>query len=199
MSDKQDRVAPRTATDLERKYNFGKTFAEMLGLINDSREKVDKVESGLRDEINETATSLRRTTAEITMQAEQITKIYENIDGVNTSISEVRKSVETKMDADALTVQVKKELENGVTLGSGYSFTDDGLNISKFGEAMKNQLDHTGMYVTRNGEDILTANKDGVKAKDLHATTYLKIGSGDGRSRFEDYGIDRVGCFWIGG
>lgn len=199
MSDKQDRVAPRTATDLERKYNFGKTFAEMLGLINDSREKVDKVESGLRDEIKNTATELKRDSESVYAKAEQVTKIYETIDGVNTSISEVRNSVEAKMDADDFTIKVREEMANGVTLESGYSFTNDGLNISKSGEAMKNKLDHTGMYVTRNGDELLTANNDGVKAKDLHATTYLKIGSGDGRSRFEDYGIDRVGCFWIGG
>jgi len=43
------------------------------------------------------------------------------------------------------------------------------------------------------------ANKDGVDAKDLHAKTYLIIGEGEGRSRFEDYSPNRTGCFWIGG
>ena len=33
-------------------------------------------------------------------------------------------------------------------------------------------------------------------AVDLHASTYLMVG---GRSRFENYGTDRTGCFWIGG
>lgn len=32
MSAKQDRTRPRTATDIERKYCFGKTFGELLGL-----------------------------------------------------------------------------------------------------------------------------------------------------------------------
>jgi hypothetical protein len=43
---------------------------------------------------------------------------------------------------------------------------------------------------------LLTANKEGVVAKDLHATTYLIIGK---NSRFEDFGSDRTACFWIGG
>ena len=56
------------------------------------------------------------------------------------------------------------------------------------------------MYVKKaNAEDVLVANSEGVKATDLHAKTYLIIGEGDGRSRFEDYGIKRTGCFWVGG
>ena len=47
----------------------------------------------------------------------------------------------------------------------------------------------------KNNEEVLTANNIGVDAKNLHATTYLIIGS---NSRFEDYG-SRTGCFWIGG
>jgi hypothetical protein len=42
---------------------------------------------------------------------------------------------------------------------------------------------------------LLTANHNGVEAKDLHARTYLIVG---GKSRFENYGSDRTGCFWIG-
>jgi hypothetical protein len=55
------------------------------------------------------------------------------------------------------------------------------------------------MYVKKGANDVLVANKDGVEATDLHAKTYLIVGKGDGRSRFEDYGINRTGCFWIGG
>lgn len=34
---KQDRVAPRTAADLESKYNFGKTFAEAMGFAQEAQ------------------------------------------------------------------------------------------------------------------------------------------------------------------
>lgn len=39
---KQDRTAPRTAADLESKYNFGKTFAEMMGLAEDAGKAADE-------------------------------------------------------------------------------------------------------------------------------------------------------------
>lgn len=39
---KQDKVYARTASDLERKYNFGKTFGEVYGLISDARKSADE-------------------------------------------------------------------------------------------------------------------------------------------------------------
>lgn len=35
---KQDRVYTRTASDLERKYNFGKRFAEIMGVATDAQD-----------------------------------------------------------------------------------------------------------------------------------------------------------------
>lgn len=157
---KQDCVATRTAADLERKYNFGTKFSEILGLIDESRDHVDKVESGLENKITETSTSLMRDTEKMVME------VKENIDQVTTT--------------------------------TGFTFNADGLNISKSGEEMSNQLDNTGMYVRRSGEDILVANNKGVEATNLHAKTYLIIGSGNGRSRLEDYGSNRTGVFWVG-
>lgn len=42
MSSKQDAVAARTAADIERKYNFGKSFAEVMGLANDAQDAADR-------------------------------------------------------------------------------------------------------------------------------------------------------------
>jgi hypothetical protein len=39
---KQDRVYTRTASDLERKYNFGTKFAEILGVATDAQEAADR-------------------------------------------------------------------------------------------------------------------------------------------------------------
>ena len=164
MSIKQDRAAARTATDIERKYSFGKKFSEILGLINDSRDKVDSVESELKGEITKTATELSR-------------------------------------DTESVNIAVKRITENGVDrveTATGYRLDADGLSISKAGEEMKNILDNTGMYVKRSSEDILVANNKGVEAVNLHAKTYLIIGSGNGRSRLEDYGTNRTGVFWVG-
>lgn len=186
ISSKQDRGYVRTAQDIERKYSFGKTFADMLGLINETRDDVDSVESGLKDEINEKSTTLRRDTEEIVLKAKE----------------ELKSEVEMKIDATDVSIIVQQELSGGVdevVTKTGYVFGANGMNISKVGSEIENKVDHTGMYVTKNGDNVLTANNQGVGATDLHAKTYLKIGKNGGRSRFEDYGINRTACFWIGG
>lgn len=203
MSEKQDRIAPRTATDLERKYNFGKTFADMLGLINDSRDKVDAVESGLRNEITEQATMLRRDTEQIVIQATETvkTEMTDSIANVSNTVSELTSKVEMKLDAEAVNITIKQEMAKGVDrveTDTGYRLDSDGLTISKTGEEMSNVLNNTGMYVRRGNDEILTANNKGVDAVNLHAKTYLIIGEGNGRCRFEDYDINRTGCFWLG-
>lgn len=202
MSIKHDRTAPRTVEDMERKYNFGKKFSEILGLIDESRDKVDSVESSLRNEITETATKLSRNTEEIVMQATKDvrTEIKEDVDELDTRITEVHNEVEMKVDAHAVNIAIEERMLDGidqVETATGYRFDANGLNISKSGEEMVNRFDNTGMYVTRAGEEILTANNKGVTAANLHAKTGLILGSDDGRSRIEDYGIDRVGVFWL--
>lgn len=199
MSIKCDRAGVRTAQQLERKYNFGKSFSEILGLIDESRDKVDSVESTLRNEIIEQSTSLTRNTEQIVMQAEQ--RLTNTINDVDGKLTDIEKEVSLKLDAEAVKISVRQEVSSGVKVGdeqTDYRFDLDGLTIAKKGEAMENHLDNTGMYVKKDGEAILTANKDGVDAVNLHASTYLIVGKGDGRSRFEDYGIDRTGCFWVG-
>ena len=189
---KQDRTAPRTVADIERKYNFGESFAEIMGIVEDTREEVDSVSSELKDKVS--TTSLTRTTEEILATATKYT---------SDSISTLSSTVESKITAQNASITViQEELENGVEkvkTKTGYVFDSEGLKINKTGEEMSNLLDNTGMYVKRSGIDILTANNKGVTALDLHAKTYLKVGSGDGRCRFEDYGADRIGCFWTGG
>ena len=54
------------------------------------------------------------------------------------------------------------------------------------------------MKVFKNDETMLTANNQGVDAKNLTATTYLIIG---GNSRMENYtenSSTRTAVFWIG-
>lgn len=42
---KQDRQAVRTASELERKYNFGKTFAEAFGLVKEAQDAAARAEN----------------------------------------------------------------------------------------------------------------------------------------------------------
>lgn len=44
---KQDRQGVRTATDLEQKYSFGKSFAEVMGIANDARDKAEEASNSV--------------------------------------------------------------------------------------------------------------------------------------------------------
>lgn len=69
MSDKMDRQGARTPADLERKYQFGKRFQEIMGICEDLRGSISVVESDLHHEILEQVTSITRDTESIIMTA----------------------------------------------------------------------------------------------------------------------------------
>lgn len=101
--------------------------------------------------------------------------------------------------AEGLSVQVQSVKTDGVSkvnTATGYTFDELGLTVEKSGREIKTRISEDGMQVFKNGERVLTASSEGVDAVDLHASTYLVVG---GRSRFENYGADRTGCFWVGG
>lgn len=129
----------------------------------------------------------------------QTTEVLEN---VNANMNELTARVEATMTAEAVSLLVKSELDNGtskVETATGFTFDENGLNISKTGSEMTTQIDEDGMTIQRDGEDVLIADHEGVNAYNLHAKTYLIVGES---SRFEDYDKDgetRTGCFWIGG
>ena len=121
-----------------------------------------------------------------------------NIEVVNEDIQTLTQKVNATMTAEDVKLQIQSELNNGVTkveTTSGFTFNDEGLTVSKSGNEMTTQITEDGMTVLRDNTAILIANNVGVDAVNLHATTYLIIGT---HSRFEDYGEDRTGCFWIG-
>lgn len=49
---KQDGYSPRTAVDLERRYNFGQTFADVYGLVADAR-KIAEEAANAYEELNQ--------------------------------------------------------------------------------------------------------------------------------------------------
>lgn len=111
---KQDRVAVRNAADLERKYQFGKQFSEIMGLVNDARNAAYEVESDLRSAILEQYTSLTRNTEEMIFEAlksytetsdlEELAKTLRaefsaSADGIYAMVSAIEESVK-KVDGD---------------------------------------------------------------------------------------------------
>lgn len=102
-----------------------------------------------------------------------------------------------QQSAQGFTLSIQDIRQNGVSqvkTETGYTFDKDGLKISRADGEMENRLDNTGMYVTRSGAEILTANNQGVQAANLMAMEYLIAGL---HARFEDYSEDRTACFWI--
>ena len=125
-----------------------------------------------------------------------------NINQQNQSNAEqfetLTKKVDATMTSDEINLAISTEIAKGtdkVITSTGFKFDDDGLTISKSDSEMTTNIDEDGMSIFRNNEEVLTADNTGVNATNLHATTYLIIGN---NSRFEDYGSDRTGCFWIG-
>ena len=151
--------------------------------------------------------------SEASANSDKIAALQVNTDGISGTVSELQKGVENinggledvlnKVEAvitpEEVEIAIKKEINNGVnkvTTATGFTFNDDGLTVSKTDSEMKTTITEDGMVVYKNDDAVLTANNTGVDAVNLHATTYLIIGT---NSRFEDFGDNRTGCFWIGG
>lgn len=91
MSAKQDRQGARTATDLERKYNFGKTFAELMGVDLENRERVESVYSELSGVIETKTSAIMRDNERISMEVNKQTE----------KLDEYQKSVDSKLELTA--------------------------------------------------------------------------------------------------
>ena len=132
--------------------------------------------------------------------SESTTKINE-LTGDITTVNNHIASLE--LTSKNFTVELQNVVDNGakkVTTTTG-TFDNEGLTIDKSDSTTKSQLTPDGLTVykkTANSvqDEVLVATSDGVTATNLHANTYLIVG---GRSRFENYGTNRTGCFWIGG
>lgn len=152
-----------------------------------------------KDSINASVSAIVNTQTDL---SEAIVGIQNGLSEQNESnekqFIELTKKVEATMTSDAVQLTISNELEKGVdkvTTSTGFTFNNEGLTISKSDSEMSTNIDEDGMSIFKGSQEVLTANNTGVDAQNLHATTYLIIGT---NSRFEDYGSDRTGCFWIG-
>jgi hypothetical protein len=155
---KQDRQGVRTPADLESKYQFGKRFAEILGIANDARESVDYVESTLRSEIKEQITSITRDTESIIMSA--LESYVEK-----TEYEELRKTMESEFAvmADKITMEfevaseqiteVDGNLQTVVDeLQKHFEFSVDGLVIKAGANSMNLVIDNDLIKFVRNNQ-----------------------------------------------
>lgn len=132
------------------------------------------------DKVNQQVEIVAAETAQLKLDAESF----------NVSIETLQKEIDDKPDLEDIEIDVTE-----VTTTTGFMFNQDGLTISKSNSEISTLITEDGMSISRKDEEILKADNTGVKAEDLHATTYLIIGK---NSRFEDFADTRTACIWIG-
>lgn len=179
--------------------SIGEALKQTFAKVDKANKEITLLASDVSDKV-EAITQLQLDTEEIKASVNRVeANSQDSIDDINTELETINKKVEASMTSEAVELKIQQEIESGVnkvTTSTGFTFNEEGLTVEKSGKEIKTQIIEDGMTVYKNEEAVLVANNEGVKAEDLHATTYLIIGT---NSRFEDYGNGRTGCFWIGG
>ena len=152
------------------------------------------------DNDGETASNPSTLGAALKQTYAKVDKVNKRIDIVASESADTKaKMTQLQIDTDSAIISIREETaegQNKVVTETGYKFDADGLTVSKAGSEMSTQITEDGMTISRGKKQMLVADNTGVIAEDLHAKTYLIIGT---NSRIEDYKRNRTACFWIGG
>lgn len=173
--------------------------------LNQTYARVNKVDKQV-DIVAGEASANRDSIAAIQMNTESIVssvkkieeRTNEALEKVEEEIETLTKWVEAAMDSESLRILIQQELINGVDkvhTSTGFSFDAEGLKVSKTGSEMETLLDEDGLKIYRDNTEVLTVDNTGVNGLNMTIRQYLIVGG----SRFEAYGSDRTGCFWVGG
>ena len=188
-------------SDTETETNpgtLGEALKQTFARVDKANKEIELVAKETSN-TNEAVSEILLTTDGITQSVSSLeTKLEESVSGVREELETVSQRVDMAVTSEEVEIKIATEIANGVNkveTATGYVFNEEGLTVSKSDSEMETQITEDGMTVYKNEEAVLTANNSGVEALNLHATTYLIIGT---NSRFEDYG-ERTGCFWIGG
>lgn len=192
---------------LDEKINYGGGLSAVLGWEFAGDEETASNPSNLGEALNQTFARVDKAAKKVEIVVSEVAENKQNISslqlttgGISADVAELDAAVSAAMTSEEVKLEVKRELaENGVDkviTATGFVFDDAGLTVSKSGTEMTTLISEDGMTVYKNGDEMLRADNVGVVATNLHATTYLLVGT---YSRFEDYGSDRTGCFWMGG
>ena len=180
--------------------------------------ELEVVAGNIQDQLDATNKNVIENTAALKTNADSIfasvssleTRTDDKLASIDEQLGSLRKDVDLKVTDESVEISIQKAISNGVTrvdTGTGITFDESGMVVDKIDKdgntisPTSTNINDNGMLIKDNQIDdpdkknVLIANKDGVKAKDLEATTYLVVG---GRSRFENYGNKRTACFWIG-
>lgn len=180
--------------------NLGDAIRQTYAKVDKANKEIEIVASQAEENSNSIAAiKVNVNSINATVQQQQ-QNLDDSIDSLNNDVAALNETVASaRLESQQAILEFKQEIEQDgidkVTTSTGFTFNEEGMTVEKSGKEMKTTITEDGMTVYRSGESVLQANNEGVKAKNLHANTYLIIGN---NSRFEDYKYNRTGCFWIG-
>ena len=164
---KQDVATVRTASDLERKYQFGKQFAEIMGIALDAQKSVSEVESTIRNEILHQMTSFTRDTEQIILSA--LAKYVEDSD-----FEEFKLTLETEFgvwaggifarvtSAEENIQKVDDDLQEKFnTITKYFTFDIDGMTIGQTDNPNKVVIDNDEITILVGDKVVQTFKSDG--------------------------------------
>ena len=188
------------AETAENPTSLGTALKQTFARVDKANKQIDLVVSDVNVNTADIS-SLMMNTESITASVQQMEQTTNDaLTNINDELVNLTSRVDATMTAEDVAIQIRTEIDNieevnKVITETGFVFDSEGLTISKSGSEMTTQITEDGMTVYRDENEVLTADNIGVKATNLHATTYLMIGE---YSRFEDY-KGKTCCFWIGG
>ena len=180
---------------------YGNTATDWSPAPEDIENEITILESETKT-LKESVSSLQLNSDSINASVKSLQETVTNTtNGLASDISSIQNQVNLAMTANDVKLEIQKEMAKGtnkVTTATGFTFNESGLNISKSDSEMSTRITEDGMKVYRNNDVVLTANNQGVDAKNLHATTYLIIGGNSRMESVTEDGTKRTAVFWIG-
>ena len=209
IGDKIDLIAKdgsaATSFVLNDTFSYDGSLSEQTAWHYEDNAESEDNPSTLGEVIKKTYARVDKANAEIEIVAGETAAIKVTTDSVQTAVTQldnnmtdVINTVNTKVTAEEVNFSIQSALSDGiekVTTSTGFTFNEEGLHISKENSEVTTTITEDGMTVYRKDDAVLTADNLGVRAEDLHATTFLIVGN---NSRFEDFDGNRTGCFYIG-
>lgn len=181
MSAKQDIVYTRTASALEQKLNVRKSFQEVLGLVDETRNRIDSVESTLKSEIRDQYTTIMRDTEQVMVTALQsyVTKDEHEEFQENTEAEFIVQSDQISQSVSSTTELVSKTVGELNAALDEYVQTED---YNKYRESVQTSLDVLAgeivMQFTRATEHIESVDGE-MKSEFNTLYNYIKIVDGE--------------------
>lgn len=179
-------------------HNIGDAIRQTYARVDKANKNIELLVS----DVNQNTQEIAQLQLDANNIRASVTNVQNNLDNMTDDlgnrITDVERKAELAMTPEQVQIKISEALADGVTsvvTETGFVFNSDGLTISKNDSEISTNIDEDGMSVMKGAEEVLTADNTGVNAINLTSRQYLIVGS---NSRFEDYGSDRTGCFYIG-